>query len=413
MTGPDAASLEKLQGEKLPRRDWILLPLLSLVTICGLAISCESIANRMSQVSRPFTGNCLGNNDPLKGAWAPPNSVCWDKKYESEWVQYRFNRCGHRAGEECGPKSPGVYRIVMTGTSYPMGHLMARDKTFAALLPEELSRKTGSKIEVYNEGLLTVHPHQLSLRFHEVLDADPDMILWILVPYDISRDSPDLWLKSQNSEQPIAPPPAGLVAKIRLHLSLAFSNRSVTDGTKHLWDDAITTFDDSALGSLLQHLLYQSQSQYVKNKLMGGDDVGFLKKQFDAKWQSRLQYFESDFANIASQAHSANVPLVVALVPERVEAAMISMGEWPDDFDPYKLDHEIRSIVTTHGANFIDIFPDYRTIPNPERMYFPVDSHPNEAGHAMIAALLTKELTNGVIPQTASSTAQVAQDHGR
>jgi len=48
---------------------------------------------------------------------------------------------------------------------------------------------------------------------------------------------------------------------------------------------------------------------------------------------------------------------------------------------------------------YIDILPDFRTIPNPEQGYFPVDRHPNADGHSMISRMLAKELTSGVIPE--------------
>jgi len=76
---------------------------------------------------------------------------------------------------------------------------------------------------------------------------------------------------------------------------------------------------------------------------------------------------------------------------------MISMGEWPEGFDPYKLDRELRTIVTSHGGTYIDILSDFRTIPNPERAFFPWNPHPNADGHAIIADLLTKRLTSGTI----------------
>jgi hypothetical protein len=46
MTGPDAASGNQKET-RLPRRDWILLPVLGLLTICLLAASSELIARRV------------------------------------------------------------------------------------------------------------------------------------------------------------------------------------------------------------------------------------------------------------------------------------------------------------------------------------------------------------------------------
>jgi hypothetical protein len=74
------------------------------------------------------------------------------------------------------------------------------------------------------------------------------------------------------------------------------------------------------------------------------------------------------------------------------------MGQWPAGCDPYKLDDDLRSIVLSRGAIYIDIFPGFRTIPNAEELYLPVDGHPNAAGHAVISSLLADQLSSGVIP---------------
>ena len=61
---------------------------------------------------------------------------------------------------------------------------------------------------------------------------------------------------------------------------------------------------------------------------------------------------------------SAGIPLVAVLVPDRTQAAMISMmDECPKGFDPYKLGNELRSIIVSHGGTYIDILPEFRTYP--------------------------------------------------
>jgi hypothetical protein len=93
---------------------------------------------------------------------------------------------------------------------------------------------------------------------------------------------------------------------------------------------------------------------------------------------------------------------------------MISMGEWPVGYNPYKLNDQVRSIVTSHGGIYCDILPGFRALPNPEQYYFPVDGHPNAEGHTIISALLARELTNGAVPALrVAAQPQVAQRQGR
>jgi hypothetical protein len=80
---------------------------------------------------------------------------------------------------------------------------------------------------------------------------------------------------------------------------------------------------------------------------------------------------------------------------------MISMNEWPPGYDPFKLDNELRSIIERHGGIYVDILPDLRAIPNPERGFYRVEGHPNALGHALISNLLAKGLTGGAVPALA------------
>jgi hypothetical protein len=90
---------------------------------------------------------------------------------------------------------------------------------------------------------------------------------------------------------------------------------------------------------------------------------------------------------------------VAVLVPDRTQAALISMtGHSPKGFDPYKVGKEVSSIIVRHGGTYIDILPEFRTVPNPQRGYFALDGHPNAFGHAMIARFLTDTLADVTIP---------------
>jgi len=124
--------------------------------------------------------------------------------------------------------------------------------------------------------------------------------------------------------------------------------------------------------------------------------------------------FEFDASEFQRQAKAAGVPIVAVLVPDRVQAAMVSMGKWPAGYDPYKLDEELRQMIVSKGGIYVDILPDFRAIPNPEEHYFPVDGHPDADAHAVLAKLLARELTGGAVPALkAVSQRQVASEQDR
>jgi len=374
----------------LPRTFWILLPALSLLTMFFLAAFTEAAARWIFPSTTTTGEDCMVLNDPSTGARAIPNSVCHEKIPEGEPTEYRFNRCGHRAGMECGPKAPGTYRIVMVGTSVAIGMRVPREKTFAALLPVELSKLTGRKVELYNEAMPYRFTDVLARHFDEILAAEPDMILLALTAKDLEK----IPMKTI--------PAAGGIGEENEHFGLPAETWHFVKAVFHaraLLTSMAELFSRSRTYTLLLHVLYDSQSQYVKSSLTAGDnDMGYLNVQESALWQKRIKEFDGDIAEIEDEARDVHVPIVTVLLPNHAQAAMIAMGEWPTGYDPYKLDEELKSIIASHGGTFIDMMPDIRNVPDPQQGFFPVEGHPNARGHAMMSLLLARELTSGVVP---------------
>lgn len=385
-------------AEKLPRRDWILLPLLSFFTVLVLAVALDFIGDRMLP-SVAVNGRCI-EQDPVTGPRGVPNAVCSFKAAEGPLVDYSFNRCGHRAGMECGPKAPGTYRIALAGGSYVFGWSVARERTFAALLPLDLSRRTGRKVEVYNTSMFGEGgvPRTVALRFNEVLAAQPDAILWVVSPFDIDKGPPE--------GAPWFGP--GIVDAIKYHVRQALNRKAPLEAIPAIWATARDKWVASKAGLLIKHLLYQSQSRYVQYYLEKGVQIGFLKTAPDPSWKSRMEEFDGYAADVLGRAKTAGVPVIFTLVPNRGQAAMISMGQWPAGYDPYKLGEDLRAIVVNHGGTYIDILPEFRAVPNPEQYYYPVNNHPDAAGNAILSEMLAKALTNGSVPSLKVAQPQVA-----
>jgi hypothetical protein len=383
MTQPNAADSVCANEAKLPRRDWVLLPILSLLAMCLVAGPVE-LYGRHKFARLPSVGeNCLLFDDPSNGSRGIPNCVIREKIPEGKLTEYRFNSSGYRNNVDFGPKSPGTYRIVMVGTSVAAGFRIPQAQTVSALLPTELSRRTGRTVELYNEALPWRTPGSISRNFHEPLASKPDMILWLLSPLDIAYPSLPVHRDEAGSPQD------GALYSIKTALDTEPFSAAVA-----------TIFGHTRAATLLKELLYKSPSQYVQSSLMGTDyKKDFLQSESSPEWSRELKEFDSSAASIADQARKAGVPLVVVFVPDRTQAALISMtGQCPKGFDPYKVGKEVNSIIVSHGGIYLDILPEYRTIPNPQLGYFALDGHPNGFGHAMIAEFLTNKLADAALP---------------
>ncbi len=327
-------------------------------------------------------------DDATTGARGVPNSVCYEKLPESPIVEYKLNGSGYRAGMESSPKRGGVYRIVMTGSSMAMGEHVQQWETFAARLPNELSQKTGRKVEVYNEAMGWGFTHSVTLRFKDVLAAEPDLVLWVVMAGDVDRSSDVL----------AAPEEAGefksknFTAHVWMRLHTVFATESVMKAIADAYLRSRTAL-------MVRHYLYQSESLYVQAVLRGDESgAGFMRDPLSAHWEEQLKHVDSDAATIEAQARAAGVPFVAVYLPNRVQAVMVSMGQSPTGVDPYQLDNRLRPIIESHGGTYIDMLPEFRQIPGSERFFFPVDGHLNPEGHEVVSSLLARELTSGVVP---------------
>lgn len=303
-------------------------------------------------------------------------------------VEYRLNGCGHRTSLDCRSKAAGTYRIVSFGSSFVFGLGVPIESTFAEVLAVELSHQTGRRIEVYNAGTIFGFQTNADLRADEILAAHPDMLLWIIGARDVRAATENL--TAANNEFSLTERQS-YRAKVWESLKSAFATNSLSQAFSAISKKSRAVF-------LVQHLVYQSQSLYVKSYLHGGEDAGAFQLQPNPEWQGYMEHFESYAAELENRANSAGVPFVAVMVPERVQAAMISMGEWPAGYSPFKLDNELRNIITRHGGTYLEILSDFRNVPNPERNYLPVDSHPTAAGEMLISGFLANALTGGAIP---------------
>ena len=92
--------------EGIPRRDWLLLPLVVLsVTTMFLGLS-YLVADHMFPEKGWFTCNTRDRRGFMRHK---PNCVCRYKNPEGPLVEYRFNECGYRSTKPCGTK-PGDTR---------------------------------------------------------------------------------------------------------------------------------------------------------------------------------------------------------------------------------------------------------------------------------------------------------------
>jgi hypothetical protein len=382
------------RSNPLPRRDWFLLPFIAAATVLLVCATSEIVARYAFPDSAENPLGCMILNDPATGIRGLPNSVCHGQQPETPMVEYRFNRCGHRAGVECGPKPPDTYRIVIIGSSFAEGFLVPREQSFAALLPAELSQRLERKVEVYNTAVQQHSARSVSLQMDQVFALEPDLILWPINSWDFSNA--DFTTFVRPSRPPGDLPSIGTAVSEALHkkgfggalgVGVALSIELIIHNRTQL---------------MIRHLLYLSETQYDRNAKSSTYEVGFLRANPDPASLHQLEQFDLYATEIEKKAQAAHVPLAVTVLPLRLQASMIALQERSPELDPYQPDRFARSVVESNGGIFVDILPAFQRVPSTGRYYYAVDGHPNARGHALFANILADALTSGAVPALAA-----------
>ncbi len=356
-----------------------IVPLLLIagVTLAALAAGGVVLAHKLF-LAPTGIDKCLIMNDPRTGPRGLPGSYCRGNAAETRPVDYRFNECGFRTPHSCRPAAPGIFRIVMIGSSFNFGLYVQQSESFAVLLESMLSIRLQRPVDVVNESIFKAFDGAWAQRSELIMQPRPQMILWPLTPHDmVPCDGP--------------PPPAGEPKMPAAELNFGSPTA--------LWATVINKLSKSTEGVMLQHYLFRSESQYLDHALMEHSEVEYLRVPASAFERACIAQFAADFHQVAANARAAKVPLVVTLLPAHEQAIMLANDSWGQGYDPNQLGRQVRRIVEAEGVRYVDIMPELRSVPNAGAGYLPVDGHPNREGNRMFAELVgTALMRTGTVP---------------
>jgi hypothetical protein len=366
----------------IPLRDWILLPLIAVVTIAVLGEGTRFIADREVVRSKQVVGTCIQQtgSGPRHGV---PNSVCIEKNSSNKLVEYRFNSCGDRTPLDCGPKPAGVYRIVLIGSSIPMGWGVTETDSLAERLATDLTQSTHRRVEVYNSAMEGSggSPSTLANRMSQVMALQPDLVLWVMSSWDIDPD------------------------KIRVQEKASQGGLSGSQVANRI----LTKFK---IVSYLTELLYRSESVFMSAYVRNIQEGAHLPADSHNDEDARMRLFSVDAGTIVDRAKAADVPVVATFLPNRGESALILMSPRSAQIDPVRLSNALRTVLVSKGAIYVDAVPDLEKAPNLDRFYDPLGFHLTAQGHAVLTQILAKALTGGAVAAL-STTEQRQPDQTR
>ena len=134
---------------KLPRRDYILLPAIFLMTTLFILAGAEATIRLIYvQADDPYACRYVTQT----GYRYHPDCTSHDKVWEGPWITEHFNDCGYRSEESCAPRPPGSLRVVVVGSSTARGASVNYDDSFAAHASAALSKRCGGVVDFQKSG---------------------------------------------------------------------------------------------------------------------------------------------------------------------------------------------------------------------------------------------------------------------
>jgi hypothetical protein len=380
-----------LQRTGLSKRDYILLPLVSLLTILSLFGASELLTRAIWKEQK--MDSCTVD-DPLVGVHFKSDCVARTKNAEGPWTTYQYNECGYRSATSCGPKPPGTIRIAILGSSVSQGLYVPYEQTYFARAASELSRVYDRPVDVQNLGVPGSSPIYVYRRVQEALALKPDVVLYLLAPFDLEQQIDPKELTERNNI--IRPLPK---TAVRLTVSPVKQLQKTLIGSRTVL--------------VAQHYLFQNRDTFLRLYMTYGDKADFLRQPVTPAWQQRFADLDLIIGDMVGKLRSAGVPLVIIPVPSRAEAALLSSRELPPHVDPFAFGRRIEIIASQHGAGYVDLMDAFSHIRDSERLFYVVDGHVTPDGQKVIAEYLSQKLQDGIVPALSRDAARQSAEKER
>jgi hypothetical protein len=357
---PNAGKCRSKSLWHLLRRDFVLLPLIFVMTIVVLLAGAET-ASRLIFVQTDNVDPCLYRTP--SGPRFQPFCSFRDKVWDGPWVTQQYNDCGYRSAEPCTPRPPGALRVAVLGTSVAQGRKVDYDDSFAARSALFLSNRCGQMVDFQNLGSTVDALDRTDLRIPEALALRPSAIVILIGAHDLLhlKDPPP----TVNQEGPPS----------------QFNLQAV-----------LTELRESRLFLVIEGQLYRDPAFHIRGFLLTGDAADYVRSPLSEGWRQRLTDFGGLLGRITAATAPAEVPVLLFYFPARPQAALAAAASVPPGIDPLALGEALGAEAARHGVRFFDTTRAFAAAPDFQSLYYVTDGHPKQAGHAALAGVVEQAL---------------------
>ncbi len=237
---------------------------------------------------------------------------------------------------------------------------MPYPQSIAAALGDALTRACGQPVQVQNLASEFEFWSVLRRRFDLALALKPDAVIAVAGPTDIETPDPDL-AETQN-----ALPPEELLTRIR------------------------NMFTNSRLRVVAQHFLYRDPGFYLSLYRNSIAKTLYMRAPLAPTLQTHVKAYGELLGQLAVRARAADVPVMLAYVPQRAQIGFAADAARPAYIDPFALDNALRQAAADSSVSFDDTTPDFVRDPRQMDLFLRSDGHLDAQGDGVIARSLAR-----------------------
>lgn len=335
--------------------------------------------------------------DPILKWRFTPNHNYWVFKENDHPITGKFNGFGWRDHEWSIAKSANTFRIAVLGDSFVEAFQVESDRTFAAIIEQEMNKNSDTKIELMNFGRSGfTQTEELIVLKNDVIQFDPDMVILFFLP---DNDIQDVSRETAYGSRPFyrVDESGGLILDTSFNGTTEYKIRSIINHVKQR----------SALASLLTERYNAFKQQLNKNKFKDNDKVqkginGFLSlctTSPDQKYVRSYQLNKRLIKEIAEYSEGKGIRFMLATIstsaykPE-IEQQYISIDP---SFNANFFEDDLREFAGTLNIDYLGLQRTFRQSyeKTGESLHW---GHWNYQGHEVVADVLSDKLKR-IIPE--------------
>jgi hypothetical protein len=334
---------------RLPNDDYVVLPLLSLLTICVTLLGLELAARWYWP---EIAADACEFHDETNGFQFRPNCRSFVKAFEGPLVSNQYNECGFRTAEPCSSRLPKQLRVAVIGTSVSRGYLVPYPQTFAALATQRLTELCARPIDFQNLATESVDLPKLPRQTEQALSLKPDAIVMAMTAYDVQQ--------------------------------VVSGSSAVARLSPRQW--VARQLNVMRLFNVLKYFRNRDPAVFLDNFLKLGATADYLRAPLAELWAPQLRALDDLFERTAQLARHDDVPIVVMFVPLLPQVLLAKPEFARPGVDPFQLSRLVGTIAQNHGIAYADDTLSFAAAADVGALFYRVDGHPNGLGHALIAA---------------------------